>query len=172
MLYKLLNFKSVGWESPYGHIVAAAKATSANWRRPLSAILRDLEGSGITIDDFFKLERTITYKLSALVSDANELHKIIVNSDVDVSRFIGGLSRAFLPGPVYSLEEYGLPRMIAKKIQLSRLIDFTTPDFGLNAALRKFQEVGLQRMIEIQTLTVFDRYVLKLFYDGITPVDP
>lgn len=172
MLYKLLNFKSSGWDSPYGHIVAAAKATSTNWRRPLSHILEDLEGSGITIDDFFKLERTVTYKLSALVSDANELHKIIVNSDVDVSRFIGGLSRAFLPGPVYSLEEYGLPRMIAKKIQLSRLIDFTTPDFGLNAALRKFQDVGLQRMLEIQTLTGFDKYVLKFFYDGITPVDP
>lgn len=171
MLYKLLNFKSTGWDARYRHVVAATKAISMNWRRPLPGIIADLEDEGISIDDFFKLERTITYKLSALVSDANELHKIIINSDVDVSHFIGGVSRAFLPGPVYSLEEYGLPRMISKKIHRSRLMSFTRTDVGLNDAIGQFQDIGLQRMLEIEELTSFDKYVLRFFYDGITPDD-
>ncbi|PRA85916.1 hypothetical protein CQ054_10635 [Ochrobactrum sp. MYb29] len=117
------------------------------------------------------LERTITYKMSALISDANELHKIIINPEVDVSRFVGSVSRAFLPEPVYSLEEYGLPRMISKKIQRSKLIDFTTANLGLNDAVKKFQGIGLERMLKIESLTAFDRYVMKFFYDGITPVE-
>jgi len=171
MLYKLLNFKSTGWESRYSHIVAATKAMSENWRWHLSRILDQLEDDGIGIDDFFKLERTITYKLSALISDANELYKIIINPEVDVARFIGSVSRAFLPGPVYSLEEYGLPRMISKKIQQSKLMDFTRPDFGLNDAIKQFQEIGLDRVLKVVPLTAFDRYVLRFFYDGITPTE-
>ncbi|NTF49099.1 DEAD/DEAH box helicase [Rhizobium rhizogenes] len=169
MLYKLLNFKRTGWESQYSHIVAATKAMSANWRWDLSRILGELEDDDIGIEKFFKLERTITYKLSALISDANELYKIIINPDIDVGRFVGSLSRAFLPGPVYSLEEYGLPRMISKKIQASKLIDFTKPEFGLNEAIKQFQDIGLERMLKIQSLSPFDRFVLKFFYDGITP---
>lgn len=171
MLYKLLNFKSTGWDGRFTDIVVATKAMSENWRWHLSRILDQLDDYGIGIDQFFKLERTITYKLSALISDANELHKIIINPEVDVSRFVGSLSRAFLPGPVYSLEEYGLPRMISKKIQRSKLIDFTTANFGLNDAIEKFQEIGLGRMLKIESLTAFDRYVMKFFYDGITPVE-
>ncbi|WLF96468.1 hypothetical protein Q5698_12655 [Brucella intermedia] len=171
MLYKLLNFKSTGWDGRFTDIVIATKAMSENWRWHLSRILDQLDDYGIGIDQFFKLERTITYKLSALISDANELYKIIINPEVDVSRFVGSLSRAFLPGPVYSLEEYGLPRMISKKIQRSKLIDFTKENFGLNDAIEKFQEIGLERMLKIESLTVFDRYVMKFFYDGITPVE-
>jgi len=171
MLYKLLNFKSTGWDGRFTDIVVATKAMSQNWNSHLSRILDRLDDDGIGIDQFFKLERTITYKLSALVSDANELYKIIINSEVDVSRFVGSLSRAFLPGPVYSLEEYGLPRMISKKIHRSRLIDFTTANFGLNDAIQKFQDIGLERMLKIDSLTPFDRYVMKFFYDGITPIE-
>ncbi|MCZ7486060.1 DEAD/DEAH box helicase [Rhizobium rhizogenes] len=171
MLYKLLNFKSTGWDGRFTDIVVATKAMSQNWNWHLSRILDRLDDDGIGIDQFFKLERTITYKLSALVSDANELHKIIINSEADVSRFVGSLGRAFLPGPVYSLEEYGLPRMISKKIHRSRLIDFTTANFGLSDAIQKFQEIGLERMLKIESLTIFDRYVMKFFYDGISPVE-
>ncbi|WP_245872239.1 hypothetical protein [Brucella pituitosa] len=171
MLYKLLKFKSTGWDGYFTDIVVATRAMSENWRWHLSRILDQLDDYGIGIDQFFKLERTITYKLSALISDANELHKIIINPEVDVSRFVGSLSRAFLPGPVYSLEEYGLPRMISKKIQRSKLIDFTAENFGLNDAIEKFQEIGLERMLKIESLTAFDRYVMKFFYDGITPVE-
>ncbi|UIK01567.1 hypothetical protein LZK82_31020 (plasmid) [Rhizobium leguminosarum] len=166
MLYKLLKFRQMN-DARHGLIVAATKAMSDNWRRPLSRILSD---AGIDIDDFFHLERTITYKLSALVSDANELYRIIIDRDVDVTHFIGSLSRAFLPGPVYSLEEYGLPRMISKKIHRTRLINFTTPDFGLSDAIKQFQEIGYQQVAQIDSLTRFDRYVLDFFYEGITPV--
>ncbi|UIL31381.1 hypothetical protein LZK75_36890 (plasmid) [Rhizobium leguminosarum] len=87
-----------------------------------------------------------------------------------MTHFIGSLSRAFLPGPVYSLEEYGLPRMISKKIHRTRLINFTTPDFGLSDAIKQFQEIGYQQVAQIDSLTRFDRYVLDFFYEGITPV--
>jgi Asp-tRNA(Asn)/Glu-tRNA(Gln) amidotransferase C subunit len=166
MLYKLLKFKQMS-DARHGQIVAAAKAMSDNWNKHLSRILAD---AGIGIDHFFHLERTITYKLSGLVSDANEFYKIIINRDVDVSRLVGSFSRAFLPGPVYSLEEYGLPRMISKKIQRSGLIDFTAADFGLNDAIKRFQDIGYQRTSDISSLTSFDKYVLEFFYDGITPV--
>ncbi|MHC2303334.1 hypothetical protein ACVJBD_007601 [Rhizobium mongolense] len=171
MLYKLLRFKSTGWEGSFSNVVAATKAISRNWELDLSRLLAGLKNDGIGLDDFFKLERTITFKLSALVSDANELHKIIVNPDVDVSRFVAGLGHAFLPGPVYSLEEYGLPRMISKKIHRSRLIDFTNPDLSLHGAIDLFQSIGYQTISEIDTLSRFDKYVLRFFYDGITPLD-
>ncbi|OWK24511.1 hypothetical protein AJ87_21445 [Rhizobium yanglingense] len=146
MLYKLLRFKSTGWDGSFSNVVAATKAISRNWELDLSRLLAGLKNDGIGLDDFFKLERTITFKLSALVSDANELHKIIVNPDVDVSRFVAGLGHAFLPGPVYSLEEYGLPRMISKKIHRSRLIDFTNPDLSLHGAIDLFQSSGIRQI--------------------------
>lgn len=171
MLYKLLRVKGTGWDGTYSNVVAATKAISRNWELNLSRLIAGLRSEGIGIDDFFKLERTITFKLSALVSDANELHKIIVNPEVDVSRFVANLGHAFLPGPVYSLEEYGLPRMISKKIHRSRQIDFTNPDLSLHGAIDQFQTIGYQTISNIDTLTRFDKYVLKFFYDGITPLE-
>lgn len=171
MLYKLLGFKGAAWEARHSKVVAVTKAISRNWYLHLSELLADLEGDRIDITDFFKLERTITFKLSALISDANELHKIIVNPEIDVSRFVAGLSHAFLPGPVFSLEEYGLPRMISKKIHQNGLIDFTRPDLSLNDAIARFQGIGYQAMIKIETLSRFDKWILKLFYDGITPIE-
>lgn len=50
-------------------------------------------------------------------------------------------------------------------------MDFTTQDFGLNNAIKQFQGIGFQRMAEIDSLTRFDKYVLKFFYEGITPLD-
>ncbi|UIL31382.1 hypothetical protein LZK75_36895 (plasmid) [Rhizobium leguminosarum] len=49
MLYKLLKFRQMN-DARHGLIVAATKAMSDNWRRPLSRILSD---AGIDIDDFF-----------------------------------------------------------------------------------------------------------------------
>ena len=120
----------------------------------------------------FKLERTITFKLSALLSDANVLHKMIVNPSVDVSAFIGRMSRAFLPSAVYHLEEYGLPRMVSKKIHASGLIDFLDPNLDLMAALERFNRLGLESVLSVKSLGPFDRYIVKFFFDGITPDEP
>lgn len=170
-LYKILKLKPSTWGEPFGKVVAATKTISYNWDKELPIIISSLKGYGIDIEDFFRLERTITFKLSALLSDANELHKMIVNPSVDISAFIGRMSRAFLPSAVYHLEEYGLPRMISKKIHTSGLIDFLDPEMDLLAALERFNYLGLEAVLAIKSLGPFDRYVVKFFFDGITPED-
>jgi hypothetical protein len=169
MLYKILKLKPGGWDTTFTNVVTVAKAIANNWTRDLPQIISSLDGSGIDIEEFFKLERTVTFKLSALLSDANELHKIIVDPSVDVSGFVGRMSRAFLPSAVYHLEEYGLPRMISKKIHNARLINFEDPNMDLLTALEVFKTLGIKRFLEVKNLDLFDRYVVKFFFDGITP---
>jgi len=167
-LYKVLKLKPNGWDAPWSNVVTVTKAIANNWKQDLSQIIRSLEDSGIDIEEFFKLERAVTFKLSALLSDTNELHKLIINPSVDVSGFVGRMSRAFLPSAVYHLEEYGLPRMISKKIHRAGLINFEDPDVDLLVALERFKELGQQRILAAQSLSRFDRYVVKFFFDGIT----
>lgn len=169
MLYKIIRLKPGSWEAQFSKLVAATKIIAHNWDRDLPELLMDLEKSDVNIDEFFKLERTITFKLSAILSDTNTLYKMIVSSSVDISAFIGRMSRAFLPSAVYHLEEYGLPRMISKKIHASGLIDFLDPEMDLLAALERFNQLGLETVLAIKTLGPFDRYVVKFFFDGITP---
>lgn len=171
MLYKILRLKPGYWDAQFGKLVATTKAIAHNWDRDLPELLSALRSHEIDIEDFFKLERTITFKLSALLSDTNELHRMIVNPSVDISGFIGRMSRAFLPNAVYHLEEYGLPRMISKKIHASGLIDFLDPKMDLSAALERFNHLGLEAVLAIKSLGPFDRYVVKFFFDGITPLD-
>ena len=171
-LYRVIKLKPGGWDTNWGNVVTVVKAIACNWDKDLSDIIASLRRGGITIEDFFKLERTITFKLSALISDTNELHKIIVNPSVDVSGFVGRMSRAFLPSAVYHLEEYGLPRMVSKKIHASGLIDFNNPEMDLVRALDKLKSVGIENVLAIRTLGPFDRFVVKFFYDGITPDEP
>ncbi|MEJ8563297.1 helicase [Yoonia sp. GPGPB17] len=168
MLYKVLGLKPGNWDNRHSMVVNTTKAISNNWNLSLPQIVAGLKETGVDIDDFFKLERTITFKLSALLSDTNELHKMIVDPDVDVSAFIGRMSKAFLPSAVYHLEEYGLPRMISKKIHASGLINFLDPQIDLREALERFQTVGLDEVLAIRTLGPFDRYVVRFFFDGIT----
>jgi hypothetical protein len=168
MLYRVLRLKPGNWESQYSKLVTATKAIAHNWDRNLSDIISSLKEDGIDIDDFFKLERTATFKLSALLSDTNELHKIIVDPTVDISGFVGRMSRAFLPSTVYHLEEYGLPRMISKKIQASGLIDFQDPNMDLIQALERFKHLGQDTVLAVRSLGSFDRYVVRFFFDGIT----
>lgn len=171
-LYRILRLKPGIWDSQFNKVVASVKVLSRNWDCDLPTLLSSLRGDGVDIEDFFKLERTITFKLSALLSDANVLHKMIVNPSVDVSAFIGRMSRAFLPSAVYHLEEYGLPRMVSKKIHASGLIDFLDPNLDLMAALERFNRLGLESVLSVKSLGPFDRYIVKFFFDGITPDEP
>lgn len=167
-LFKVLKLKPGGWDGPWTNVVTVAKAIASNWSRDLSKIISSLRLKGIDIEEFFKLERAVTFKLSALLSDTNELHKIIVNPSVDVSGFIGRMSRAFLPTAVYHLEEYGLPRMISKKIHAAGLIDFEDPEMDLVRAIERLQFLGRDEVLAIKALDSFDRYIVRFFFDGIT----
>ena len=171
MLYKVLKLKPSDWETQWNKLVTVTKKIANNWITDLSKIISSLREDGIDIEDFFKMERTVTFKLSALLSDTNELHKIIVNPSVDISPFIGRMSRAFLPSAVYHLEEYGLPRMISKKIHAAGLIDFEDPNMDLSRALERFKYLGIETVLGLKSLGPFDRYVVRFFFEGITPHD-
>lgn len=78
------------------------------------------------------------------------------------------LSHAFLPKNVFYLEEYGLPRFISKKINDSKLIDLESMELEINEVIGKFVEIGYEDLIDqVQSLDLFDEYVIKNFYDGI-----
>ncbi|MDQ1159336.1 hypothetical protein QE385_003663 [Sphingomonas sp. SORGH_AS 950] len=171
MLYKVIALKPSGWDAPHSRVVAVVKALAANWTTDMPTMLRRLSVEGIDIEAFFQLERTVTFKLSALLSDVNELHKMIVNPSVDISGFLGKVSHAFLPPAVHNLEEYGLPRMISRKLHKARFVSFSQPDLDLRGALDLFRSKGLDAALKVEGLTAFDRFVLKFFYHGITPDD-
>lgn len=69
------------------------------------------------ISIFFDLENKITYELSTYFSDINELQKVIFeNNSYDISNCIYKLTNLFMPANILQLEEYGLPRVISKKL--------------------------------------------------------
>lgn len=115
ILYHIIKLKRGAWDGPFTDIVSGTKIISQNWTVDLPVILNRLDRIGIGIDKFFKIERTITFKLASLVSDTNELYKSIIDPETDISRFVDRLNHAFLPKAVYNLEEFGLPRMVSKK---------------------------------------------------------
>lgn len=168
ILYKVIAEDAAGWEAKHRQVVAFVKILANNWKSSIPQMLIELEDEEIDIEKFFQLERKITFKLASLLSDINELHKIIVNSEVDISPFISKVSSAFLPKAVWQLEEYGLPRIITKKIHASGLLSFSGEEMTLKKAITKFQEIGIDAILNIQTLDEFDKYILRYFYDGIT----
>lgn len=168
-LYKLLNLQPGNWDIKYSKFVEFVKAISRNWTHSIPELLSELDELDITIEQFFNLERNVTFKLSALVSDVNVLHnQLIPDSSLDLSKFIFNISHAFLPSSVYQLEEFGLPRMISKKIHQAGLIDFTDLAMTLDKAIERLNSLGLVRiLVEVKELSDFDHYLLKHFYEGI-----
>ena len=131
-------------------------------------MLKELEQYEIGVDDFFKLERKVTFKLASLLSDVNILQKeILKDKSYDISRFVSLASHAFLPSVVYQLEEFGMPRMISKKIHNDKLINFYDKDLNIHKALDLFNTIGIEKTLSINTLTTFDKYIIEYFYDGI-----
>jgi hypothetical protein len=59
--------------------------------------------------------------------------------------------------------------MISKKIHAAGLIDFQDPNMDLLRALECFKYLGRDAVLAIKSLGPFDRYVVRFFFDGITP---
>jgi len=166
-LYKIINLQPGNWESKYSTFVEFIKILSGNWSKSIPELLKELENHDIGINDFFKLERNVTFKFSALLKDVNTLQKRILKSNIDISKFIQLTSYAFLPPIVFQLEEYGLPRMISKKIHQANIINLTDRDLTIHGVIHLFNEIGLDNIINNVDLDWFDKYILKYFYDGI-----
>ncbi len=143
------------------------KILSGNWSKSIPELLKDLEKFDVGINDFFKLERNITFKFASLLKDVNTLQKRILKSNIDISKFIQLTSYAFLPPVVFQLEEYGLPRMISKKIHLAKIINLTNRDLTIHNAINLFNEIGVDNIKKNVELDWFDKYILDYFFDGI-----
>jgi hypothetical protein len=143
--------------------------SSNNWRFSIPQLLNQLSQHDVKVDDFFKMERLATFKLTALLNDINVLQKELTPGyGVDISSFIAKLSKAFLPSCVMELEEYGLPRMLAKKIHASGLVNFENEQLDLHSAINLLREKRLE-IVKVKGLDSFDQYVLDYFFDGIAP---
>lgn len=167
-LYKIINLKPGGWETKSSTFVAFIKILRDNWYKTIPELLIALEPHDISIDDFFKLERNVSFKFASLLKDVNTLQKeILKHKNYDISRFVTWASHAFLPSVVYQLEEYGLPRMITKKIHNAKVIDFVASDLDIHNAIELFKTIGKDFIVNAVELDEFDKYILDYFYEGI-----
>lgn len=154
----------------YRDIIAYIKNIANNWTLSIPQILPYIQSNGVTIEKFFELEKIVTFKVASVINEVNYLYNILTDKHVDVSAFSTKLSYAFLPKNVYELEEYGLPRMLSKKIHLKGIIDLENNDIPLHDILLQFNKVGLTTIKEKlgSDLHPFENYILDYFYDGIT----
>lgn len=168
ILCKALKLVPGGWDATHTKFSEFVRALSSNWIQSIPELLDQLSEHDVTIEEFFKMERNATYKLTALLNDINVIQKEIVpEHKIDISSFIARLSKAFLPSCVMELEEYGLPRMLAKRIHASGLVNFEDEDLDLHSAIDLLRELKPEILIGIEGLDNFDRYVLDYFFDGI-----
>ncbi len=172
-LCKVLKLVPGGWDASYTKFAEFIRVLSGNWTLSIPDLLDQLSEHDVTIEAFFKMERNATFKLTALLNDINVIQKEMTpEHKVDISPFIASLSKAFLPSCVMELEEYGLPRMLAKKIHASGLVNFEDEKLDLHSAINLLREIQPDILGKVEGLDSFDRYVLDYFFDGIALQQP
>ncbi|MGO4032552.1 hypothetical protein AB2359_14250 [Vibrio cholerae] len=145
------------------------KVLSQNWSLTIPQLLNKLEDLDIGIEQFFELEKIVTFKLTSLLNDVNVLQKNILNENIDISPFIGKVSNAFLPPLVYQLEEYGLPRMLSRKVHELGVIDLIRDDIEIHDVLDDFTNMSIEHKTRLNaSFNNFDRYIFDYFLEGIT----
>lgn len=173
LLWKIINLQPGEWgDGPYGiqhrKFVEFVKVLIHNWGKTIPELLDELDEFDIDIEQFFKLERIAAFNLSSLISDINVLQKEILDNGSDVSPFISRVSHAFLPSVVYQLEEYGLPRMISRKLHDHQIINFLDEDLNIHNAIERFHLIGKVEIQMMPFIDDFDAYIIEYFFDGIT----
>lgn len=137
-----------------------------NWTRSIAEVYSEL--SDISYEDLFSAERYLSYNLCSTLSVINILKKSFDPTSPDISLFIGRAANAFLPKLVYQLEEYGLPRMISRKIQNSGLINLEDDSVEISEIIKQFNNIGREKIIQgLNNLLPFDKFIINYFYDGI-----
>jgi hypothetical protein len=168
-LYKIINLIPGGWDTKSSTFVAFIKILRDNWFKSIPELLYALQPYDVSINDFFQLERNVSFKFAALLKDVNTLQReILKDKGYDISRFVAWISHAFLPSVVYQLEEYGLPRMISKKIHDAKVIDFYNKELQIDGVIDLFRKIGKDEIMHKVVLDEFDNYILNYFYDGIS----
>ena len=137
-----------------------------NWTRSIAEVYSEL--SDISYEDLFSAERYLSYNLCSTLSVINILKKSFDPTSPDISLFIGRAANAFLPKLVYQLEEYGLPRMMSRKIQNSGLINLEDDSVEISEIIKQFNNFGREKVIQgLNNLLPFDKFIINYFYDGI-----
>jgi hypothetical protein len=169
-LYKLIKLQPGAWEIQWSKYVEFVKILANNWRQTIPEMLDELNQYDIGIDSFFKLERNTTFKLATLLGDVHTIYNRINQSDpVDLTPAISRLSHAFLPSVVFQLEEYGVPRMISRKINSAGVINLENVDEDIHDVIVKFKHIGFDGIMKsVGNMDDFDAYILRYFYEGIT----
>lgn len=168
-LYKLINLQPGAWGIEYRKYVAFVKILSRNWTSSIPELLAELNNFEISIDQFFELERNTTFQLASLLGDVQTIYnKINRDNPVDVSVAISRLAHAFLPVSVYQLEEYGLPRMLSRKIHDAGTIDFERDNLSVHDVIEELGSLGFDGVRKsVGELDAFDTYILRYFFEGI-----
>lgn len=169
LLYKLINLQPGSWGTEYSRYVAFVKILSNNWLLSIPELLEQLNEYEIGIDQFFELERNTTFRLASLLGDVHTIYnRMNPHNPVDLTPAISRLSYAFLPPIVYQLEEYGLPRMISKKINSAGVINLEDRAVEVHEVIDRFRAIGREALTRsVGDLDEFDLYVLHYFYEGI-----
>lgn len=169
LLMKILRFQGGAWGEKYSIFVEFVKILSTNWESTIPEMLEKTASLNIDIDKFFELERIVSFKLSSLLRDINIMQKsILKHLSVDLSPIIHRVSYAFLPPIVYQLEEYGLPRMISRKIHNAGIINLENSETNLHTVLNNFRDIEAKEIKNsVPLFDEFDKYVLDYFFDGI-----
>lgn len=176
----LLRNNTYDWREPLAEVIPifggnntrniqiAVWHLSNNWLQPTYTIINNLSQWGVNVDDFFSLERSISFNLATTLALINAVRLELVENSVDLTPFISRVSSVFLPKLVYQLEEYGLPRMISKKLSQVGLFNFDDDSKEITDIVEEFQQRGYDTVLEaIPNRHPFDEYILKHFFDGI-----
>jgi len=166
-LYKIKKLAKI--KGKHKEFVEFTKISSQSWNKTIPVLINELSIHSMGLNEFFEQEKKVTFGLSNALSCVNTLQKILLpNIQADISPFVVKTSHAFLPANVYFLEEYGLPRMIAKKIHLSQLLDLENNKIELHTVISQFNKIGYEQIItKVREIGEFDKYILKYFFDGI-----
>ena len=170
LLNRIIGFQAGAWGIRHGSFVDFIKILSCNWITTITELLDRASSANIDTDKFFELERNVAVKLSPLLQDVNVIQKAVLRHlSVDLAPMIKKVSYAFLPPVVYQLEEYGLPRIISRKIHDARVVNFEDNRLTLHDTLNKFRIIGRDNLFkQVLELDDFDRYIIDYFYDGIS----
>lgn len=153
-------------------MVDIIQSFSYNWSKSIPELLQGLRQReyNLSVEDYFELEKLLSFDFVSLLQSINAIAKRIIGSDIDISSFIVKVSNAFLPPLVFELEEYGLPRMISRKIQASGLINLEREGVSINDLIEEFQNLGAEQILSASQLSSeIERFILCHFFDGITP---
>jgi len=169
-LYAVLNVIPGYIGSKYTDVVEFICVIANNWNHDFPQLLEQLAVYDIGVDQFFDLERKASYKLPALLNEINRIQQeLYPERKVDISPFIAKVSHAFLPVNVFILEEYGLPRMISKKIHDSGFIDLENADISIHEVIDSFNNIGIYAISNCSLkIDSFDKYIIEHFFDGIS----